>query len=132
MNANNSKLLDLINTYYKKEGKGDSYMNVIQELINGNSVLLLPSENDTPENQKSDTEGENKTLKLSSVATIDGIHVLGAFTDEDALQNWAKKPMPYKMLASKDVLKICEQNSIQRIVINSGSPNIFVLQQSKK
>lgn len=127
---NNTKLLDLINTYYKQKGKGNSYMDVIQELLNGNSVLLLPSANDTPEEQKAITESGHKTLKLSSVFTIEGMRVLFTFTDEETLSSWAKKPMPYKRLASKDVLKICEENSIQKIVINPGSPSIFVLQQS--
>ena len=72
MNTNNSKLLDLIATYYKQEGKDNSYMNVIQELMNGNSTLLLPSANDTPEEQKALTEaGHTKTLRLSSVFNHD-------------------------------------------------------------
>lgn len=132
MNTNNTKLLDLINTYYKEEGKGDSYMNVIQELMNGNSMLLLPSANDTPEEQKALTEaGHTKTLKLSSVFNHDGMRVLCVFTDEETLSDWAKKPMPYKMLASKDVLKLCEMSEIQRIVINTGTPTMFVLEQNK-
>lgn len=133
MNPNNTKLLDLINTYHKQEENKDNYMNVIQELINGNSMLLLPSANDTPEEQKALSEaGHTKTLKLSSVFNHDGIRTLCVFTDEETLSDWAKKPMPYKMLASKDVLQLCEMSSIQRIVINTGTPTIFVLEQSKK
>lgn len=133
MNPDNTKLLGLINTYYKQEGKGDSYMNVILELMNGNSMLLLPSANDTPEEQKALTEAEHtKTLKLSSVFNHEGIRTLCVFTDEETLSDWAKKPMPYKMLVSKDVLQLCEMSSILRIVINTGTPTMFVLEQSKK
>lgn len=132
MNANNTKLLDLINTYYKENRQDNSYQNVIQELLNGNSMLLLPSANDTPEEQKALTEaGHTKTLKLSSVFNHDGMRVLCVFTDEETLSDWAKKPMPYKMLASKDVLQLCEMSAIQRIVINTGTPTMFVLEQSK-
>lgn len=133
MNTNNTKLLDLIATYYKEEGKDNSYMNVIQELMNGNSMLLLPSANDTPEEQKALTEaGHTKTLKLSSVFNQDGIRVLCVFTDEETLSDWAKKPMPYKMLTSKDVLNLCEMSAIQRIVINTGTPTMFVLEQNRE
>ncbi|MHA3789962.1 SseB family protein [Flavobacterium hauense] len=130
MNAN--KLLDLINIYHKEDGKGDSYGNVILELMNGNSLLLLPSANDTPEVQKTITESGHKTLKLSSVFNTDGKRVLCVFTDEQTLSDWAQKPMPYKMLSSKDVLKLCEMSAIQRIVINIGSPNVFALEQSSE
>lgn len=128
---NNSKLLDLINTYYKENRQGNSYQNVIQELLNGSSMLLLPSANDTPEEQKAITESGHKTLRLSSVFNVGGIRALCVFTDEQTLSEWAKKPLPYKMLASKDVLKLCEMSAIQRIVINTGTPTMFVLEQSK-
>ncbi|MDV6168589.1 SseB family protein [Flavobacterium sp. DG1-102-2] len=85
---------------------------------------------DKPENQESATEGESKTLRLSSVFNIDGINVLGAFTDEQALFSWAKQPIPYKMLESKDVIKLCEETTISRIVINSGLPTMFVLEKN--
>ncbi|MCO6148849.1 SseB family protein [Flavobacterium sp. NRK1] len=123
-----SKLLDLINIYHEKDRNNDSYKDVILELMNGESLLYIPSPNDGAENNDTQ-QGETKTLKLSSVFNIDGITVLGAFTDENALFTWAKQPTPYKMLQSKDVLKICEQNAIQRIVINSNQSTMFVLQQ---
>lgn len=128
----NSKLSILLDTYQQQNGKGDSYKDVILELLNGDSLLLLPSANDGSENQGSAADSESKTLKLSSVFTIDGIKVLGAFTDESALFSWAKQPIPYKMLESKDVLKLCEETAIGRIVINSGLPTMFVLEQNRE
>lgn len=128
----NSKLSTLLDIYQKQNGKGDSYKDVIMELLNGDSLLLLPSPMDSAENQESATEGKGKTLKLSSVFNVDGVTVLGAFTDENALFSWAKQPIPYKMLESKDVLKLCEETAIGRIVINSGLPTMFVLEQNRE
>jgi hypothetical protein len=127
----NSKLSILLDTYQKQQGKGDTYKDVILELLNGDSLLLLPSANDGSENKETDTDGESKTLKLSSVFNVDGVKVLGAFTDEQALFIWAKQPVPYKMLESKDVLQLCEETAIGRIVINSGLPTMFVLEQNR-
>lgn len=129
MEAKQSKLSVLLDTYQKQNGKGDTYKDVILELLNGNSLLLLPSSNDGSENKDQHTDGESKTLKLSSVFNVDGVKVLGAFTDEQALFSWAKQPVPYKMLESKDVLQLCEETAIGRIVINSGLPTMFVLEQ---
>ena len=124
-----SKLSILLDIYQKEKGNSDAYKDVIMELLNGDSLLYLPSPKDKPENQESATEGESKTLRLSSVFNIDGINVLGAFTDEQALFSWAKQPIPYKMLESKDVIKLCEETTIGRIVINSGLPTMFVLEK---
>lgn len=128
---NKSKLSILLDIYQKQNGKGDSYKDVILELLNGDSLLLLPSPNDSSENQEP-VEGTGKKLTLSSVFNIDGVTVLGAFTDEKALISWAKQPIPYKMLESKDVLKLCEETAIGRIVINSGLPTMFVLEQNRE
>lgn len=128
---NNSKLSTLIDIYQKQNGKGDSYKDVIMELLNGDSLLLLPSPKDNSEDNEATTEGGRK-LTLSSVFNIDGVTVLGAFTDENALFSWAKQPVHYKMLESKDVIKLCEETGIGRIVINSGLPTMFVLEQSRE
>ncbi|POS00720.1 hypothetical protein Q361_1277 [Flavobacterium croceum DSM 17960] len=45
-NPDNSRLFDLLEIYRVQNGQGDTYKNVILELMNGNSFLLLPSEND--------------------------------------------------------------------------------------
>jgi len=46
------------------------------------------------------------------------------------LFSWAKKPRQYTALLSKDVLKLCEDNLIDRIVINSDLPTMFVLERN--
>ena len=123
-----SKLSDLLDIYEKQKGAADSYKDVIMELLNGDSLLYLPSPPDSSENQES--AAESRTLRLSSVFNIDGINVLGAFSSENALFTWAKQPVPYKMLESRDVIKLCEETSIGRIVINSGLPTMFVLEKN--
>ena len=128
----NSKLFQLLDIYQKQNGKGDSYKNVVSELMNGNSFLLLPSQNDNKIPENWTTTEKNTTLKLTCIYNLDGLKVLGAFTDENALFSWAKKPKPYTALLSKDVLKLCEKQLIERIIINSDLPTMFVLEKNRE
>jgi SseB protein N-terminal domain len=131
-NPDNSKLFQLLEIYQKQNGKGDSYKNVILELMNGNSFLLLPSENDNENSDTWTTTKTDTTLKLTCIYNLDGLKVLGAFTDENALLSWAKKPTQFTGLSSQDVLKLCEEDLIERIVINSDLPTMFVLERSRE
>lgn len=130
-NPENSKLFELLAIYQRQNGKGDSYKNVVLELMNGNSFLLLPSENDNENSDTWTTAQNDTTLKLTCIFNLDGLKVLGAFTDENALLNWTKKPTQYTALSSKDVMKLCEDNLIERIVINSDLPTMFVLERNR-
>lgn len=131
-NPENNRLFDLLEIYRQQNGQGNSYKNVVLELMNGNSFLLLPSENDGSNSDTWTTAKKDTTLKLTCVFNLDGLKVLGAFTDENALLNWAKKPTQYTALSSKDVLKLCEENLIERIVINSDLPTMFVLERNRE
>jgi len=128
----NSKLFKLLDIYQRQNGKGESYKNVVSELMNGNSFLLLPSENDKGNSDTWTTTKEDTTLNLTCIFNLDGLKVLGAFTDENALLSWAKKPTQYTGLSSQDVLKLCEENLIDRIVINSDLPTMFVLERNRE
>ena len=130
-NPDNSRLFKLLEIYQKQNGKGDSYKNVILELMNGNSFLLLPSHNENEGSGTWTTAQKNTTLQLTCVYNLDGLKVLGAFTDETSLLNWAKKPTQYTALSSKDVLKLCEEQLIERIVVNSDLPTMFVLERNR-
>lgn len=130
-NPENSRLFELLEIYQKQSGNGDSYKSVVLELMNGNSYLLLPSENDNEISDTWTTTKKETTLKLTCVFNLDGLKVLGAFTDENALLSWAKKPTQYTALSSKDVMKLCEENLIERIVINSDLPTMFVLERNR-
>jgi hypothetical protein len=79
-----------------------------------------------------DNSRKNTTFKLASVVNLDGLKVLGVFTDEQALLAWTKKPSQYTAMRSKDVLKFVQDNGMDRIVINSDQPNMFVLERSRE
>ena len=130
-NPDNSKLFELLSIYQRDNGKGDSYKNVVHELMNGDSFLLLPSVNDNEGSGEWTTTDKPKTLQLTSIYDLDGLKVLGAFTSEDELLNWAKKLTQYTALPSKDVIKLCQEKLIERIVINSDAPTMFVLERNR-
>lgn len=132
-NLDNTRLLGLLDKYWKANGSGDTYKNVVLELMNGNSFLMFPTQNDTnTDPDKWTTAEKDTTLKLASVVNLDGLKVLGAFTDEQALLAWTKKPSQYTAMRSKDVLKFVQDNGMDRIVINSDQPNMFVLERSRE
>jgi len=132
-NPDNSRLLALLDKYWKENGAGDTYKDVVLELMNGNSFLIFPTQNDSDTDPDKWTTAEKGTiLKLESMVKLDGLKILGAFTDEQALLSWTKKPSQYTAMRSKDVLEFVEDNGMDRIVINSDQPNMFVLERSRE
>ena len=118
--------------FWKSDGKGDAYKNVVLELMNGNSFLMLPGSNGSQNGSDGwVTTDEKKTLGLTSIYTLDGLKVLAAFTDERVLLDWAKKPCAYTSMRSQAVLQMCEDNGITRIIINNNSSNTFVLEKDR-
>jgi hypothetical protein len=92
--------------------------------------LLLP----TPELVQAGVTGWHLTtsgqkISLASVYTLDDQQVLAAFTDEQALLNWSKKPCPYVSLGGQTVLELCESNNFSKLLINNRSENTFVLER---
>jgi hypothetical protein len=129
----NTRLLTLLSNYWKKRGAGDSYQQVALELMHGNCFLLLP----TSELVQTGVAGWHLTtsgqkINLASVYTVEGQQVLAAFTDEQALINWSKKPCPYVSLSGKSVLELCESNNFSKLVINNRSENTFVLERREQ
>lgn len=123
----NRHLIQLLDVWSKNRSK-ETYAAVRTELQEGNSFLMLPS----GENSSTHT-GWNRTtqktkLQLASIYTIDGVKMLGAFTDADAVLRWSKgKPIPCVSMTSKAVLQLCEKNGFRKIIINSGSDNVYPL-----
>jgi hypothetical protein len=118
----NSKLLKLLTEYYQQSGVNNTYENVILELKNGNSFLLLPETN---------TQGKvSQNLNLP-IYDFDGLQVIAAFTDEKALISWTKQPTHYKVLPAQEILSLCEENQIDRIVIDTNLPTMFVVERSR-
>lgn len=126
----NTKLLQLLAEYHKQKGGGQSYAHVLNELLNGNACLLLTSLHDGSQQQGWSSSSQETTLQLTCVQQIENVKALAAFTDESSLLSWTKVATHYTMLAAKDVLKLCEMNGIDRIIINSDLPNMYILQKN--
>ena len=132
-NPDNTRLLELIDIAWKESDNGNNSKNVLLELMNGNSFLMFPTKNnykvfDTDKWNKAD---KDTSIKMASLVDIDGLKILGVFTDEQSLLNWTKKPSEYTAMRSQDVLKFAQENGIERIVINTNQPNMFVVERNK-
>lgn len=104
----------------------DNYVKVRKELMDGNAFLMLTTGKNEAIPEGWNSYSEPSCIKLGSVYTVDGIRVLGVFTDSDSVLRWSKgKQVHCTSLRSQAVFEICERNGIKRIVINSGSDNIF-------
>src|SRR5699024_5835258 len=126
----NTTLLKLLHDYRNDESS-ENYQRVVDELMNGNAFLLLPTVNrDGPKESWRRME-EDEDLKLTSVFNVDGLTVLGAFTGEDTLLEWAEKETEYTAMPSGAVLDLCLANGIERIVIDSHQPTTFVMQRGR-
>ena len=132
-NPDNTKLLALLDEYVIEKGKEDTYRKVMLELMNGDSFLMFATENETATvTDKWTTAQKGAILKIASLINLDGLKVLGAFTDESSLVNWTKKPSQYTAMRSRDVLDFARENGIDRIVINSGGHNMLVIERNKE
>lgn len=126
----NTRLLKLLHAYRENENN-ENYQRVVDELMNGNACLLLPTVNSgSPKETWRDME-EGEDLKLTSVFDVDGLTVLGAFTGEEPLLDWAGKKTEYTAMSSSDALDLCMANGIERIVIDSHQPTMFVMQRGQ-
>lgn len=130
-NPDNTKLHFLLNNYGQNPSN-ENYKAVMAELLEGNSFLLLPSENDAPKNDDWTTLEKGTILELKSVFNLDGLKVLGAFSDKDSLTNWAKHQIGYTAMRSQDIINMCKENGIDRIVINSDQKNMYVLERNRE
>ena len=109
----------------------DNYREVMHEILNGNCFLLLPSVNES-ESGVWTIAKENSTLSLTSVFNLDGLKILGAFSNEKALVDWAKQPSQYTAVPTATVIDMCKEQGIDRIVINSDQKNMFVLERNRE
>jgi hypothetical protein len=130
-NPNNERLIILLNNWSQNRN-GENYGLVVEELMKGNSYLILPSVNDANNGNGWTTTKQDTTLKLTTVFNLDGLKVLGAFTDEASLSRWAKHKQAYTSLKSQAVFDLCQRLDVSRIVINSDSPNMFVMERQNK
>ncbi|RYY57282.1 MAG: hypothetical protein EOO09_03330 [Chitinophagaceae bacterium] len=128
--SDNARLISLLDTYSGSQTP-DNYKLVMDELLNGSSFLLMPSGNNNKPAAGWETVDRDTKLSISSIFVLDGLKVLGAFTDETSLANWIKKETEYIALGTQDLMELCKVNGIERLVINSGGRNMFVLERDR-
>jgi hypothetical protein len=126
--SDNTRLNFFLNEWGKNPS-GKNFEKVMDELVSGNSYLLLPSIAETLGDRGFAVAKSGTKLPLTCIYEVDGIRVLGAFTHETSLYNWAKTSAHYIAMRSKAILKMCEMNDIYKIVINSDSPDTFLVQR---
>jgi len=127
----NTRLNFLLNNYSQNRSQ-TNYELVVKELLEGNSFLILPSDNKGISVNDWTEAGEDTTIKLTAVYNLDGLKVLGAFSNEQSLLRWSKKGgSPYTALKAQAALELCKDLNISRVVINSDSPTMFVLERNK-
>jgi len=130
-NPENTRLNYLLDIY-GQHPSGDNYKAVLNEILEGNSFLLLPSADGTPDSGDWKTLEKGSTLTLASVFNLDGLKVLGAFSDEKSLLNWSKCETQYTAMRTQDIIEFCKQHGIDRIVINSDQKNMYVLERNRE
>jgi len=130
-NPENTRLNYLLNIWGEYHSD-ENYKAVMDEILNGNSYLILPSANDNPGSGNWETAKAQTTLNLTSVFNLDGLKVLGVFSDERSLLEWTKKETQYTAIRTQDMVDFCKTNDIDRIVINSDQKNMFVLERNRQ
>ena len=127
----NAKLIGLLEKYGKNQSQ-ENYQRAFNEIVEGNSLLILPSVNDGEPKDNWETLKKDSTLKLTSVFDQDGLKVLGAFTTPEKLVEWTKSETEYTAMKSKDVIDFCQAHGIDRIVIDTDMPTMFVLERNRE
>ncbi|SEM33588.1 SseB protein N-terminal domain-containing protein [Maribacter orientalis] len=127
----NNRLIGLLENYGKDPSQ-ENYGKAFEELVDGNSLLILPSINDGNPKDNWETLKKDSTLKLTSVFEQDGLKILGAFTSPEKLVEWSKKETEYTAMKAKDAIDFCQAHGIDRIVIDTDSSTMFVLERNKE
>lgn len=128
--AHNTTLLELIRTYHAEQTM-ENYKPILQELKAGQAELLLPCQ-EVSDNDNSNIKLANEQMELTSVFDMSGKVVIGAFTSEETLFDWAGKQVTYRKISGAGLLGFCQQRGINRIVIDIEQPTEFILEQRAK
>ncbi len=129
-NPDNTKLNYLLNIWGEHQST-ENYKAVMTEMLEGDSYLLIPSINDNLAKGDWITAKAGTTLKFTSVFNLDGLQVLGAFSDETSMLKWTKKATEYTSIRTQDIIEFSKQHRIDRIVVNSDQKNMFVLERNR-
>jgi len=132
-NSPDNTNLDALLNYWKDNKNEDSYKNIVEELLKGNTFLYIPVADKLNEKEILDiSKLKDKTIRFTSVLNRDGLLVVVVFSDETSLKMWAKRDIGFIKLKTKDLLTFCDSKSINRIIINANQSNAFVLEKGKK
>lgn len=123
--------LNYLLTIWGEHPSNENYAAVFNEILAGNGYFLLPSIHDNNTDTGWQTLNAGSTLKLTSVYNVDGLQVLGVFSDEKSLLAWANKEVQYTSIKTPDVIEFCQQHGIDRIVVNSDQKTMFVLERNR-
>lgn len=127
---NNTNLLTSIKAFRENQNQ-DTFMAVLNELQGNNAFLLIPTTEPIVGKDRNEegwsTIEKGTQMSFTSVFEVEGQKVLGAFTSQEKLMQWANDTKPFASLPAKDILEIAVQNNIERIVIDSNQDTMFVL-----
>lgn len=129
-NPDNTKLNYLLSSWREQQSDAN-YKAVMEEILNGNAYLMLPSVNDNNETGNWHTSNTSRTLSLTCAYSVDGLTVLDAFSDEKSMMAWASGETQYTAMRTQDVTAFCQANNFDRIIINNAQANMFVLERNR-
>ena len=130
---NNTNLLATIKAFQINQNQ-ETFLAVFNELQGNNAFLLIPTTEPIVGNNRNEegwsTIEKGTQMSFTSVFEVEGLKILGAFTSQQTLMNWANETKPFASLPARDVLDIAIQNGIEKIVIDSNQETMFVLGRS--
>lgn len=130
---NNFNLLTVIKAFRNNQNE-ETFMAVLNELQGNNAFLLVPTTEPIVGKDRNEegwsTIEKGTQMSFTSVFEVEGQKVLGAFTSQQNLMNWANETKSFASLPARDVLDIAIQNGIEKIVIDSNQDTMFVLGRS--
>lgn len=129
---NNDKLLEKIK-FFQAHQNQETFMAVLEELQGENAFLLVPTAapvtGETPEKGWTTLE-KGAQLSFTSVFEVEGKLIMGVFTSQATLMNWATETKPFVTLPAKEVLEIAVEHRISQVIIDSNQESMFVLGRS--
>lgn len=129
---NNTNLLSKIKTFQNHQNQ-ETFIAVLEELQGDNAFLLVPTS--SPVTGKNPEKGwttleKGAQLSFTSVFEMENKLVMGVFTSQATLMNWATETKPFVTLPAKEVLEIAVEHKISQVIIDSNQESMFVLGRS--
>ena len=98
---NNTNLLATIKAFQKNQNQ-ETFMAVFNELQGNNAFLLIPTTEPIVGKDRNEegwsTIEKGTQMSFTSVFEVEGQKILGAFTSQQTLMNWANETKPFASL----------------------------------